>query len=204
MDENLNYFTSTLISSELYKKADFESYDKFSATNGIEGKFAGKYYIAMAEVCSQNEYRDSEGHISTETVFDGIFGYIKLSKNIEASLKISLDAGKLGNVFKEKTQVEMDSQEFEKYFDIYSDDKITAMQILTTDVMEAMVEFTKTYQIDYELTIKKDSLFMRFHTGDIFEPKAPFYDLLKEYYDIIDLIFKLSIGINKIIENTEI
>jgi len=204
IDCNLNYLTSSLISSELYSKADFESYNLFSATNGIEGKVENKYYIAMAEVKTQNEYRSSDGHISTEVVFHGIFGYIKLSKNIKTSLKIRLDAGNIGNIFKENTQIEMDSQEFEKYFDIYSENKIIAMQILTADVMEFLIEFTKKYQINYELTIKEDNLFIRFYTEEIFKPTAEFYDSLKEFYEIIELIIKLSIGINKKIESTEI
>ena len=68
-------------------------------------------------------------------------------------------------MFKGKTKIEMDSQEFEKYFDIYGENKIIAMQILTADVMNTMIEFREQSKIQYELTIKQDQIYIRFHTG---------------------------------------
>ena len=102
----------------------------------------------------------------------------------------------------------MDSQEFEKYFDVYGDNKIVVMQLLTSDVMNTMMDFIKQSRIKYEITIKSDEMYIRFHTGNMFEPKlfkSPLdYNMLKEYYDIIKFVLNVTKEINKVIENMDI
>jgi len=208
IDENLSYNPTRGIASVLYRRGEFEYFDKYSSEDGIEGILDGKYEIRMAEVHTQNESRDSDGNTHTYTVFHGIFGNIACSKNIGTELKIHSDKGMLGNLFKGKAKLEMDSSEFEQHFDVYAEDKIVAMQILTSDIMDMMIQFREESKIKYELTIKENEIYIRFHTGEVFEPKmftkSLDYDMLKRYYDIIDFIFKVSIKINKVIENTEI
>lgn len=208
IDENLNYYPNKGISSVLYRQGEFESYDNYSSEDAIEGMLDGKYAVKMAEVHTEEESTDSDGDRHTYTVFYGIFGNVECSKNITTEIKIRSDKGMLGNLFSGKTKIEMDSSEFEKYFDINADNKIIAMQILTADVMAMMIEFREEHKIKYELTIKENQIYIRFHTGEVFEPKifknALDYDTLKRYYDIIDFIFKVSREINKAIEGTEI
>jgi len=208
IDEQLNYNQSEGISSTLYRQGEFESFDRYSSEDGIEGVLDNKYQVRMGEVHTQEVTRDSEGRTHTYTLFHGVFGNIECAKNIKTKLKIRSDGGILGNIFKGKTKIEMDSTEFEKYFDINAENKITAMQILTSDVMQMMIEFREQSKIKYELTIKENQIYIRFHTGEVFEPKmfthSLDYDMLKKYYDIIDFIFKVSREINKVIENTEI
>lgn len=208
IDENLNYNPSKGIASVLYRRGEFEHFDRYSSEDAIEGILDGKYQVRMAEVHTQDVSTDSKGRTHTYTLFHGIFGNVECAKNINTNIKIYSDKGILGNIFKGKTKIEMDSTEFEKYFDINSENKIIAMQILTSDVMQMMIEFRKQSKIKYELTIKENQIYIRFHTGDVFEPKmfthALDYDMLKRYYDIIEFIFKVSREINKVIENTEI
>lgn len=209
IDENLQYYPKKGISSSIYRDGEFEGYDSYSSEDAIEGILDGKYALRMAEVHTQEESTDSDGNTHTYTVFHGIFGNIECSKNIGTKLKIHSDKGILGNIFKGKQRVEMDSGEFEKYFDVYGENKIIAMQILTSDVMAMMIEFREESKIKYELTIKNDQIYIRFHTGEVFEPQLLFksaldYDMLKKYYDIIDFVFRVSRAINKAIENTEI
>ena len=208
IDENLNYNASNGIPSVLYRQGEFEGFDRYASEDLIEGLLDGKYQVRMAEVHTQDETRDSEGRTHTHTLFYGIFGNVECAKNINTNLKIRSDKGILGNIFKGKTRIEMDSSEFEKYFDINAENKITAMQILTSDVMQMMIEFREQSKTKYELTIKQNQIYIRFHTGEVFEPKmfthSLDYEMLKRYYDIIDFIFKVSREINKVIENTEI
>jgi len=208
IDENLNYNPNGKIESSLYRKGEFEGFDRYSSEDAIEGILDGKYRVRMAEVHTEDESTDSDGNTHTYTLFYGIFGNIECAKDIKTNLKIRSDKGVLGNIFKGKTKLEMDSTEFEKYFDINAENKIIAMQILTSDVMQMMIEFREQSKIKYELTIKENQIYIRFHTGEVFEPKmfthALDYDMLKRYYDIIDFIFKVSREINKVIENTEI
>ena len=208
VDKNLNYYSNKGIMSALYRRGEFERYDLYSSEDLIEGILDEKYAIRMAEVHTQEETRDSDGDRHTYTLFHGIFGNVECSKDIGTTLKVRSDKGKLGNLFSGKSKLEMDSSEFEKHFDIYAENKIIAMQILTSDIMAMMIEFKEQSKIKYELTIKQNQIYIRFHTGEVFEPKmfthSLDYDMLKRYYDIIEFIFKVSREINKAIENTEI
>ena len=209
VDGGLNYYPEKgAIDPRTYRSAEFENFDLFSSEDSIEGVLDGKYSVKMAEVHTQQESTDSDGNRTTTTVFHGLFGVIDCCKNIKTKIKVRNDAGKLGNLFSGKRKVEMDSTEFEKYFDIYAENKIITMQILTADVMALMIDFREKYKIKYELTIISDKIYIRFHTGDVFEPKAfksaLDYNTLKKYYDIIEFIFNVSREINKTIEKTEI
>lgn len=208
IDENLNYYPNRGIESTIYRQGEFEHYDIYSSEDAIVGILDGKYAVRIAEVHTENESKDSDGNRTTYTIFHGLFGNIECGKSINTTLKIRSDKGFLGNLFKGKQRVEMDSVEFEKHFDVYGDNKIVAMQILTSDVMAMMIDFRRESKIKYELTIKNNQMYIRFHTGDVFEPQvfksALDYDMLKKYYDIIDFVFKVSRAINKAIENTEI
>ena len=42
----------------------------------------------------------------------------------------------------------------EKLFDVYSTDKILALRILTSDILDYMINFKKENKIKYELTLK--------------------------------------------------
>lgn len=208
-DENLSYFPKQGIPSALYRRGGFEQhYDNYYTEDLIKGVLDNKYEVKMAEVRTEEETTDSDGDRHTYTLFHGIFGNVECSKDITTTLKVHSDKGFLGSIFKGKTKVDMDSEEFEKYFDVYGDNKIIAMQILTSDVMAMMIDFRTQHKIKYELTIKDKQIFIRFHTGEVFEPKlfkdSLDYNMLKRYYDIIDFIFKVSREINKAIDATEI
>ena len=96
----------------------------------------------------------------------------------------------------------MDSSEFEKYFDVGASDKIVGMQILTADVMEELINFQNTTNIEYDICIKDNELYLRFHCGEMFETgklkKGPIdEELIKKYFYILNFTYNLS---NKLIE----
>ena len=208
-DENLTYKPEQGVNPTLYKKGGFEQYfDRYSSEDLIEGKLDNKYYVSMAEVLTQEESTDSEGNTTTTTIFHGMFGVSDCAKEIPGYIKIHSDKGFFGKIFGNKEKIEMDSSEFEKHFDVYGTNQITTMQILTADIMELLIEFKTTSKIEYELTLTGNQIYLRFFTGEVFEPnilkKSLDYDTLKRYFDIIEFIFKVTRSINKIIEETEI
>lgn len=208
VDRNLTYYPNKRMPTIIYRKGEFEGFNEFSSEDVIEGILDDKYKIQMAEVHTQNVTQDSEGNTIRTTIFRGIFGNIECIKDTHIKLKVRSDKGILGNLFRSKSKIEMDSSEFEKYFDITADDKIRAMQILTSDLMALMIEFREESNIRYEFTLNNNQIYLRFHIGDVFEPKyfkdALDYDTLKNYYDIINFVFGVAREINKAIENTEI
>lgn len=200
------------IKSEVYSKGDFEYYNEFYSNDLIEGTIDGKYDLEMAEVTSVvvREREDSETYQtkeSREVKFHGIFAHSECAKNIISTMKIRSDKGKTGILSKYEKKVELDSQEFEKYFDVYEDNKIVAMQILTAELMDKMIEFRKTTGIKFEITIDQYNIYIRFATGRMFEPKlfkkTYDYKIFKEYYKIIELILNIVREINNALENTE-
>lgn len=208
IDKNLQYKPNEGISSVIYRMGEFEGYDNYYTEDLIIGKLDEKYNFQMAEVKTEEESTDSDGDTHTYTVFHGLFGNVECAKNIETTFKVRSDKGIFGKMFNGKTKVEMDSQEFEKYFDVYGDNKIIVMQILTSEVMSTMIDFIQQSKIKYELTINKDQMYIRFHTGGVFEPSlfknSLDYSMLKKYYDIIDFVFKVTREINSVIEKTDI
>lgn len=207
-DSNLNFYPERGIGSGIYRQGEFEGYDNYHSEDLIEGTLDGKYRVVMSEVRTEDESTDSEGHTTTTTVFHGIFGQIECAKPIPGTIKIHSDKGILGKIFTGKNKVEMDSSEFEKHFDVYGTDKIIVMQILTSDIMEMLIEFKESSKIRYELTLKNGQIYIRFHTGGVFEPKlfgqSLDFNTLKKYYDIIEFIFRVTRQINKVIAETEI
>ena len=208
IDKNLQYKPNEGISSVIYRMGEFEGYDNYYTEDLIIGKLDEKYNFQMAEVKTEEESTDSDGDTHTSIVFYGLFGNIECAKNIGTKFKVRSDKGIFGKMFKGKTKVEMDSQEFEKYFDVYGDNKIIVMQILTSEVMSTMIDFIQQSKIKYELTINKDQIYIRFHTGGVFEPSlfknSLDYSMLKKYYDIIDFVFKVTREINSVVEKTDI
>ena len=106
-----------------------------------------------------------------------------------------------------KEKIELDSSEFEKLYDVYSSNKIIAMQILTSDIMQMLIDFKNKNQITPELTLKKDKLYIRFTTGNQFEgsifKKSMDYKVLKKYYDIINFTLSITEKFLKNISETE-
>ena len=208
LDEDLQYKPNEGISSSIYRMGEFEGYDKYYTEDLITGVLDEKYNFQMAEVETKKETRDTEGEWQETTVFHGLFAKVQCAKNIGTKIKIHSDKGTFGEIFNDNTKVKMDSQEFERFFDVYGDNKIIVMQILTAEVMATMMDFIRNSGIIYELTIDRDQMYLRFHTGTLFEPKifknSLDYDMLKKYYDIIDFVYKVTREINSVIEKTDI
>lgn len=192
-DKNLNYNPQQGISSKIYDGAEFEKYDKYSSKNLIHGKLDG-YEVKMSQVCTEMQ-QTSKG---TTYYFPLFIGYLTLStfeNNFDGTIKIRTDRGKLLNTFHKKNKLEMDSQEFEKYFDVTSTNKLQTMQILTSDVMNMLIDFEQTYKMKIELTIKKHKIFIRFHSKTFLEPpifSIINYQTLLRDYNLIKFTLDIS------------
>lgn len=211
-DENLSYTPEAKIPQHIYRSAGFETiYDRYYSDDLITGNIDG-HEMMMGEVHTQREeeHTDSDGNTTTSyvTIFHGMFGNVKINNKYNGEIKVHSDKGKLGNLFSGKTRIEMDSTEFEKYFDVYANDKIQAMQVLTADIMEQMISFIKENKTKFELTIKQNELYIRFKTGKMFEANvfksSVNFDTLKKVYDIINFTFDITRELVKVTEETEL
>lgn len=202
--ETLNYLPEKGLDNYIYDKGMFEGYDRYRSEDLITGILDG-HKIDMAEVHTIDESTDSEGNTSTTTVFHGIFAEVQLDKEIPTIIRIRRNGLSL---FRNKEKIEMDSGEFEKIFNVYAEDKIIAMQLLTADVMQMFIDFKNENRLTPELTIYKNYLYIRFETGDVFEAKlrskAMDYETLKKHYDMLHFILRLVEEMMKNIKEIEI
>lgn len=105
-------------------------------------------------------------------------------------------------------RINLDSQEFEEYFDVYCTDKIIAMQLLTADIMQFLVNFQKDIGMDYEITINNNCVYIRFLSGETFErAKATKLlldkNILYKYYKMLNFTFTLTYKLINLIKETE-
>ncbi len=203
--DSLEFYPTKGISEMTYRQAKFEYYERYHSEDLITGTLEGGYAINMAEVQTETEETDSDGNRTTYTVFHGLFAEIGLDKMINSDIRIRRDGMSL---FNKKDKIEMDSGEFEKKFNVYSTDKIIAMQLLTSDIMDMLLDFKEKNKITPEITIEGNKFYIRFATGSVFEAKlmkkALDYDTLKRYYDIINFTLDLTEKFLKNINETEV
>ncbi len=215
-NQQLEYEPHSETYSYIYKEAEFEHYDEFKSEDLIIGKLENNCEFEMAEVLTQDARKDSEGHIHYSTIFSGLFAKIETPKPFNTMLYLRNDKKDKGFLARaltatlpfNKLRIQLDSEEFEKVFDVYASDKIVAMQLLTADIMQDLLQFYNELGIRYELTIKNNCLYIRFWCGRMFEAaKLDKFsldrDTLYKYYRILDFTFSLTNKLIKVLNETQ-
>lgn len=203
-DSNLIFEPKNGITSHEYNMSGFDTkYDRFYAEDLIKGNiFNSNFRMSQVKTIERETTTDSEGNTTTsDTVtFLGLFGYISLNGKYFGDIHILPNTRMLKT---KSARIEIDSAEFEKYYDFMASDKVRAMQVFTSDVIEMLNRFKEKTKCIMEIRMERTGrLFFRIRCGDAFEaPKlkeALDYETIYKYYSMIDL--PLSI-IGKIMEN---
>ena len=215
-EENIIYSPYQGIDSSSYIDAEFEKYDRYRSEDLMQGVLKNNCNFSMSEIITEYETRDKSGDRQYHTLFCGMMSKVETPKPFHASLylrKDRKDKNILVRAFRpklpfDKLRVELDSQEFEKMFDVYCSDKIIAMQLLTADIMQLLLEFQKEMNMDYELTIKNNLIYIRFMSGEMFENASVVKfsldkSTLYKYYRMLDFTFTLTDKLIKLIKDTE-
>ena len=221
--DELEYFPNKPMPEYIYKEANYERYDIYESNDYFEALINNKYGIQVAEVLTKEideqykmnnmnnfdykyQYGNQELSQNTEIKFRGLFAKIDMGKSINSELKIMQD----GKMIFEKNKVNMDSSEFEKYFDVKSSNQIITMQILTSDVMEELVEFENKTKMKFDIYINNKELYIRFHSGslsvDISDFKNGALDeaIMKKYFYMLNFTYNLSSRLIEVINDIEI
>ena len=195
--DEVDYIPEKPLPSKIYDEGKYdENYNRYYSDDYVDAKLDNKYDLKMAEVKTVYEttYTDSDGHTHTDRVtrFHGLFIKIKIDKSIKNNLTI-----KQNGTIRKKERLEMDSSEFEKYFDVSSNNDIIGMQILTHDVMELLLEYRKYLKCPFDICIYEDIVYIRIHCGTMFEATISSKVLIdrektEEYYNMLEFIYKLS------------
>ncbi len=204
------------LSSTVFKEAEFERYDRYHAEDLIHGTLKNNCKFAMSEVLTEDEHTDSDGNTTYSTIFSGLFAKMETPKPFNTLLylrKDRKDKNLLARAFTwklpfDKLRIQLDSPEFEKVFDVYASDQIIAMQLLTADIMQDLMQFHNEMGMNYELTIKENCMYIRFWCGEMFETaKLKKFsldrDTLYKYYRMLDFTFSLTDKMLKLLNETQ-
>ena len=204
-----DYIPKKQMPKSIYREGKYDGYyNKYYSDDYIEGNIDDKYLIKMAEVTTEHEETttDSDGntHTETTTIFSGLFAKINIGKSITTELRIGTN-----RTISKKERLEMDSDEFEKYFDVSSTNEIVGMQVLTHDIMDMLVDFRNELKMPLDIIIRDDIMYVRLHVGKMFEAKfnkdaAIDKQSARKYFDIVNFIYSLSKKMIQTVEETEV
>lgn len=203
------YLFNKGLTQEEYASANWEKYDTYDSEDGIVTNIninLNTLPLIMSEVHTEDIRRDPDGGTDHVTLFHGLAGYMELPKDIGCYIKvINNKINVFGNT---KDKMEMDMPEFERIFDVQTDDEIKTMQILTADIMAEFLEIIEKNNFKFEFYINNNVMHIRFHTGELFEPavfkESLQFEYLEKYFDIINSVKNITEHICNIIMNTEI
>lgn len=202
--EGLNYNSKYGVSISDYVSSNFPGYfNKFHSEDLIQGNIDNEFNIKMSEIKLEKEETtiDGDGNTTTNSVivFRGIYGFVDIRDKMPPYFYVSND--KKMNKYND-FRIEVDSAEFEKYYDLYSEDKIRTMQVFTAELIEEFNRAREELKATMELKSERGRIYFRIPMKDLFE--APDFsktlDFNKMYnnFKVIDSPIRL---ISKLIEN---
>lgn len=180
---NNNYDPMIGIGEMEYRRANYDNdFNEFTSEDRIYGRFETGDAFQLSEVTTtkvtvtRNEQGvESESRLET---FRGMFGVVYLEKNTMMNIGIYGDSAMRKY---RRDRVEVDSSEFEKYYDLVTDDKINAMRIFTADLLEKYIDIKRSNRNGVEVKIEWDRVYFRFRCGEMFEPPMFVKGLKREH-----------------------
>lgn len=192
-DKDLNYMPENGIKKEIYRTAKFEFFDRYTTEDLIVGKIC-ELEFALADVHTEIETTDSDGNTSYSTVFRGPVAVVELNKFKDLVLNISDNNSKL---FKGNEYVELDNQMFEEKYDVFTNNDVVAMRILTPTLTTKILEMHDKFGFFFEIKLIDGLVFFRFHSDTLFNPCPS--NIEKEATDIA-FYFNMLDGMKNIME----
>lgn len=192
-DKDLKYMPNNGIQKDIYKTAKFEYFDRYSTEDLIVGKICGLDF-ALADVHTEDESRDSDGDTTYTTIFRGPVAVVELNKLSDLVIHVSNNQLKL---FRGNEYVELDNQAFEEKFDLFTNNDVTAMRILTPTLTTKILEMHDKFGFFYEIKLIDGLVFFRFHSDTLFNANPG--NIEKEATDIA-FYFNMLDGMKNIME----
>lgn len=174
-----------------YTMSNFDnSFNEFFSEDQIYGTLENGTKIRIAQITTAivhiTENNDGTTKNDRTETFRGMYGTINLPYNMTTKIYIANDS--ITKRYSED-RIEVDSAEFEKYYDCMASEKVRALRILTSDLIEKFNEIRRNSKFGFELKLEDDKIYFRYKCGEFFEP--PTFEsglnkeLLKKYYKYI-------------------
>ena len=204
---NLNYYPEQHINESEYSEADIfrNPIDRYSGDDLVEGTLGvTRCRFSELEHQEKKESVDSKGrrHTHWVTIFKGIFFVADFNKHFSGRTYVFPDAGSsflgIGKLFEKWTTgrgdlVELENPEFEELFTVYGTDQIEARYILSTSLMERLVNYRRKANTSLHLSFIHSKLYVALPVSkNLFEPNVFSSGVksgyLKEYFSYLELV----------------
>ncbi|MEQ1842341.1 MAG: DUF3137 domain-containing protein [Verrucomicrobiales bacterium] len=200
--------SGTFVSSELYSNPP----DRYTTEDLIEGTH-GKTSLRLAEVHAEDRQTttDSKGRTQTRyvTIFKGLLLIADFNKHFQGRTFVFPDFaenlfGNFGRAFQklggrsDTGLIRLEDPEFEKAFAVYSTDEIEARYLLSTAMMQRLMNLRERFGTEVRIAFKESSIALAVpHRSGFLEPglKTPasdesqirgIYEELRLFLEIID------------------
>lgn len=201
-DNGLKYNIKGGIDKKTFDYSGFEiKYTNIYSEDVIKGKLKENIDMQLGEIKLVSKHKYEDGTSESTTMFNGMFAEIILP-NKATMPKITIRR-KVPTSYETKTfkKIELESTQFGEIYDFYTENPIEALQIFTIDVVEYILKIKEKYKKNIELILKGNKICMIFDSYKPFEirltKKALDYYLLKEYYEIIEMVGNIGIYFNE-------
>lgn len=195
IDPSLSYSANNCISSGDYdsSKLYLADYNKYKGDDLVRGTI-GKTSIRFSELLTQKETErtgsDGKKSKQTTTIFRGLFFVADFNKNFKGETIVLPDTaeslfGSLGTMFQKwnfqrEQLVKMEDVEFEKAFAVYSNDQVEARYILSTSLMQRILQFKSKTKKGMRMSFIGNEVFIAVPLSEnLFE--APFFSSMTQY-----------------------
>ena len=203
-------------------KSIYDNYFKIEAYNR---SYIGDVFVAKkndkvklqgSELTLQYHTSDSKGHSHTRLIFKGLLCELFLDKSINGDVQVNRNQIKSASGFlgskvvkqKYKKKIEMDSRDFEEKFEVFASNGVLAMQILTAEIMQDLIDlYDKTH---FDFAVVNDRIYFRINAPELFELNTSIFSnnisnidnlkgKLKENYEIVNNAFDIINKIEKLV-----
>ena len=176
INPEVNYSPYKCLSSKsIYKSGLFRRIDTTSGNDLVTG-YIGATYFEFSDVLAQQGYRDEAA-----LIYKGLFLKADFNKNFKHqtfifpresrhSFKLKLQDEK-EYFIRYGSPVKLEDPDFEKVFSTYSSDQIEARYILSTALMQRILNYQKKAGKKLSFSFSNNSMYMAIHNQkDMFEP----------------------------------
>ncbi len=156
-------FRNVGIYKEVYKESGvYCSFDDFKSFYTLQGE-NNKYKYLISKIHTEDESTDSDGNTTHSDVFFGLFYKIQLKEYSSDCIIHILENRKL-EIFKSSRRnlerVKFEDAEFERFYDVYSNDQIKSRVVLEPRIMSYFNEFAIKADRKVRMALNYDTLFI--------------------------------------------
>ena len=183
--KTLKYDVESGIPERYFVESEFlKKYTNYYTSNYLAGVLENNFKFQLADIAVTKRETDMRGNKQTVTLFKGIFAVLEKDKVNEFDLAIMPDVknkymNQILNGFKKMTGVKdivrLENTEFERYFEVYSDNQIEARKIITVEFMEKLLALRKRFDKPITVLYKKNKVYFFANRGNIVAEKDILY-----------------------------